>query len=675
MLKNLVLKNFRKHEDRTFEFTPGLNILRGENEQGKSTVYEAIGYAMFGSTALRESLEDVVTYDKPIGTLRVQLAVEMDGVTYAVSRAKSGAEITYADQRVTGQTETRKFFESLLGCSADTFTMLALAAQGSVRGVLAKGATATNGLVETLAQLGVVEDIIDKIQTQLPSGNTSAIQKQIEATEVGDEPVKPVLLDTTGISSRLHEIAQKIGSANECLPSANKLAIAEVALKKAGEASRDRQKQEERNISLRAGLKAPVDPGITETDVAAARDAVANSAEDERKRKAYKMKFEGSAESWDGSVESLKEEIRKVDKEWQDNNVKINELSANIKLARKSTVSGTTCPTCKRELEDAAAIQEHNKQHEYDIALWEHELDYAQTFAADKKQERTTLQTVLACHENNVRSLSEYWEMDTSVGIPAKITWKGEPPPEAKPLPDVAAMDKQLQDYRRRCLAHEQTLATLAEPLPEVPDVSEEAELMAQAEATRKELQALEADKRASEKELTTAQHANELAMAAYSMAVTSYRSKVEAKKQLKEALAEMVKHNELIKKLRGARPAIATKLWGTVLGAVSHYTSSIRGETSMITKDAEGFKINGRNVEGLSGSGQDALGLAIRIALAKMFLPALPFVMLDEVFSAADNSRETNGLGTLAGAGFQQTILVTHSDLGDSLADNLIEL
>ena len=198
MLRTLTLKNFRKHEDSEFSFTDGLTVIRGSNEAGKTTIGESVMYALFGANMLRESLDAVVTYDKPESSLKVALTFQLDGVDYKIVRGKSGAELTYADQIVTGQRETRLFVERLLGCSADTAKLLMFADQNSIRGVLDKGGTAANGLVETLAQLGLIEELVDKVQSQLPAGNTKAVDAQIEtiSAQLGEVPLKPEDLDT-----------------------------------------------------------------------------------------------------------------------------------------------------------------------------------------------------------------------------------------------------------------------------------------------------------------------------------------------------------------------------------------------------------------------------------------------------------------------------------------------
>src|SRR5512147_1812508 len=43
-LTRLSLKNFRNHHDTSFDFAEGINVLLGDNGQGKTNVIEAISY-------------------------------------------------------------------------------------------------------------------------------------------------------------------------------------------------------------------------------------------------------------------------------------------------------------------------------------------------------------------------------------------------------------------------------------------------------------------------------------------------------------------------------------------------------------------------------------------------------------------------------------------------------
>jgi ABC-type transport system involved in cytochrome bd biosynthesis fused ATPase/permease subunit len=135
--------------------------------------------------------------------------------------------------------------------------------------------------------------------------------------------------------------------------------------------------------------------------------------------------------------------------------------------------------------------------------------------------------------------------------------------------------------------------------------------------------------------------------------------------------------NNTLQKAVRLARPVIADKLWTVVLAAVSTYFSTMRGEKSVVTREGNSFKVDGHVVGGggLSGSALDLLGLSIRMALTRTFLPTAPFLILDEPAAAMDEERTRQMLGFLVAAGFQQTILVTHESESESVADNLITI
>lgn len=52
-IKKIYLKNFKKFKDNEFEFNPGLNIIFGPNESGKSTLISSILYGLFSDASSR----------------------------------------------------------------------------------------------------------------------------------------------------------------------------------------------------------------------------------------------------------------------------------------------------------------------------------------------------------------------------------------------------------------------------------------------------------------------------------------------------------------------------------------------------------------------------------------------------------------------------------------------
>jgi recombinational DNA repair ATPase RecF len=111
------------------------------------------------------------------------------------------------------------------------------------------------------------------------------------------------------------------------------------------------------------------------------------------------------------------------------------------------------------------------------------------------------------------------------------------------------------------------------------------------------------------------------------------------------------------------------------VLSAVSHYTTLGRGQPSTVTRDKNGFRINGKAVAAYSGSAQDVLGMAVRLALIKTFLPSTPFMVMDEIAAACDDNRELDMLGMVIAADIPQVLLVTHSSMAESFANQLVQL
>ena len=67
IIKRLTIKNFGKIHDRTLELSPGINVLYGENESGKTTIHTFIKSMFYGITRQRgkAARNDVYTTYEP----------------------------------------------------------------------------------------------------------------------------------------------------------------------------------------------------------------------------------------------------------------------------------------------------------------------------------------------------------------------------------------------------------------------------------------------------------------------------------------------------------------------------------------------------------------------------------------------------------------------------------
>lgn len=723
MIRQVKLTNYRRHADLTVNFTAGINAIRASNEAGKTTVLEAISYCLFGSSALKETLDDVVTYGLSATKLRVDLVFEHLGVVYTMYRAKSGAELTFGKERVTGQKEVTKFIESIFGTSAAMAGKLMIASQSALRGALDDGPTAAGQMIEQLADFDLLDRVVQEVQTQLPVGDTAPTAARINLLR---EQMSTELADLTPLQTAAAAAAVTRTTAQQAVTD-KESALAELDVDAANQILRDEQalrtnlEARGRKLDqLRAALAAPAVIGPDVSEIEHMRSIVAG---EKNVASALAVKAElvrlPEPAQWDQDLASLEAEIAttaanvelrrnnliKVRSAVRDSESQRRQEASEHELKRQGLllrlIKESSCSLCGKDLKDVPEVVRINAELDSDIQAldlgWARrkeilEKGIAEVKADDAAEEiafleaqnyLNALQAVLADHnkcEVIFARAGENVTLDTSV-VPARWTWVG---PNGNT--DSTGVLRRLEaeavaattDLATRAEQQKQVAALSGEQLVDqgrldaLPlfDAQETLELANKAKAElaplRATLQQQEQAERAAVQALAIAKAQNDAAHAA--------RAQLQVQLTAAEAeLAEREANNLLIKKVRAARPVITDRLWNMVLASVSQYTSSMRGEPSQISRGDGGFRINGNPVQGLSGSAKDVLGLAIRVALTKVFLPASPFMILDEAAAACDEERENAMLGLLPTLQFDQIILVTHSDLADATADNLI--
>ena len=97
-INRIELKNYRIHKEYEQSFENGINLLLGNNGSGKSSVLEAIGFALFNSSA-RSANEDIVSKGEKSGSAKV-FFVGGDGKEYEIERkfgTSAGVKLTSLD--------------------------------------------------------------------------------------------------------------------------------------------------------------------------------------------------------------------------------------------------------------------------------------------------------------------------------------------------------------------------------------------------------------------------------------------------------------------------------------------------------------------------------------------------------------------------------------------------
>lgn len=93
-LHQLHLRNFRQHADTRIDFESGLTGIIGPNGSGKTTILEAVAWALYGTPAARGTKEGIRSLRAPArASVRVDLDFDLAGHRYHVSRSLTSAEL------------------------------------------------------------------------------------------------------------------------------------------------------------------------------------------------------------------------------------------------------------------------------------------------------------------------------------------------------------------------------------------------------------------------------------------------------------------------------------------------------------------------------------------------------------------------------------------------------
>ena len=91
-LLSMDLKNFRVHQDTTIDFLDGLTAIVGQNESGKSSVLEALTWAIYGGQGCRGSVKSLRWRGAPARKIAsVEVNLELGATAYIVKRNENNA--------------------------------------------------------------------------------------------------------------------------------------------------------------------------------------------------------------------------------------------------------------------------------------------------------------------------------------------------------------------------------------------------------------------------------------------------------------------------------------------------------------------------------------------------------------------------------------------------------
>ncbi|MEP0826407.1 MAG: SMC family ATPase, partial [Nitrososphaera sp.] len=166
MIKDIELKDFIAHKDTKIEFGKGITIFVGHNGSGKSSIIDAITFALFGEHTRGKSKKNLVR--RGANEAMVQLRFTLNSREYEVARGMEGSSQSFSrlsliadggqavnkllvggERKQFGES-TKKEVEKVLGMDYDKLRVAAVVQQGELARIVEAQPKAFKELVNGL---------------------------------------------------------------------------------------------------------------------------------------------------------------------------------------------------------------------------------------------------------------------------------------------------------------------------------------------------------------------------------------------------------------------------------------------------------------------------------------------------------------------------------------------
>ena len=204
IINKIKLENFKSHKNTSIDFNTGISLILGSNGSGKSTILEAISYALFRE--VNGTMDDLIR--KPadesdiVKKMLVTLEFSVKGNDYVVERGKQknkNIAMLYRlydgekEFMISGATRITKEIEEKLEIDAKSFLNAVYIKQGDITNLIDKTPSERKQLISKLLNIESLDVASDEIKNIINeykeeySYNEGQISKKEEITEKNTE--------------------------------------------------------------------------------------------------------------------------------------------------------------------------------------------------------------------------------------------------------------------------------------------------------------------------------------------------------------------------------------------------------------------------------------------------------------------------------------------------------
>lgn len=620
MIKRLLLENWKVHAKSDFEFGRGTNVLVGAMGSGKTSLMDAICFALFAdfpaANARRVNLEEVLT-SKPNSAefARVQLEFEQDGSEYVVERkiyrkGTNEGKLLENGKMIAGPktNEVTKRLEQILEMNYELFSRAVYSEQNQIDYFLR---------LTPKQRREKFDELLDINRYEVARANAVALANRIKNLAKDKKEWlhrQRHLLDESEIEKvkiRRKEKTAEIEALRKTLlqlrPKIAEKKVEVEMLETQDRENRELRQSLERLVAKAEELKRNIERAKKEVGGKSTEAIKKEIAETEKKV----AELQKEIQKTEKTVESQDKDLRQIEKELGVREQKIEEIEKEIERVKKL---GAKCPTCKSEL---SGKRKGELVEESKLSVKKF-VEETKKFEAEK-----------ASLEKEIEKL-DTWQEKVGAEIDRSKEQVSELQRMLRDYLRIAEDEKLLQETERKALQTKEQIGKLAFDESKLKKVREEfykvaneesslareiraaEELLAEIEQNIKRFEQTKAQLEELAKEVEKSERVTEK-LAIFTNALASTQA------QLREAMI-----NTINEAMADIWPRIYP--YGDFLSAKVDITD---GEYEIVVKDRLG---KWQRVEGLlSGGERMAVAITMRISLSLVLAQKLSWLILDE--------------------------------------------
>ena len=368
ILKSLRLKNFRKFKDSYIEFPDGVTGIVGLNGAGKSTIFEAVAWTLYGPAAARTSADQI----KREGTehsdpCRIELEFIFGDDNYRIIREMTGKNLTASATATVNGTLTAngaevvsKFIQKKLGMDFKSFYTSIFAKQKELNALSSMNPSERRPLILRMLGINELDEIIADIRSDTKNKKGFVEKFELDLIdETGKNKTVRFEEEIKALKGKKEEIIEGIKENKKNILLVEK----EYSLAKKGCDTNKteyekigRQKEELDEKKILFGKKKRL-----EEDIKNLKQKIRNRQENVEKRKVKLKKFKDIDEELKNleqhqnkNTDALEKTVKKIEeKKSLQNHVKKDIKEITRKKAEIEKMGPQAkCPTCERVLEN-----------------------------------------------------------------------------------------------------------------------------------------------------------------------------------------------------------------------------------------------------------------------------------------------------------------------------------